>query len=337
MLIRRFKRSGTNLDVSGRVRVLRATWVALLVFAAMAQPTLSQTSPGTVRIAVVKSLDLPEYNLALEGFISKLTETGHEAVTLPFVLARDDSGASANWRDVRNARPDLILALGTRAARGAAEHPTDIPTVYSMVLAPPGVAPDASPPEFKNLTGATLNIPLEMQLKEIIHVFPSVRRIGVISDPSRTGPVVEKIRTLVTQRGLTLVVAWANSEQVIPDAVRRLRDSIDVLWMIPDETVLTPRSSRYIIFELIKAGVPVMGLSSAYVKAGALLALECDYTDIGRQAGELAIRVLAGQPPGRLPHTAPRTFVRALNLKVREHMRIPMDERVVEDSNVVVF
>jgi putative ABC transport system substrate-binding protein len=332
----RLSRTGGTASPAAQPLARTLALILLLTTATGAVPTAAQTPAGSIRIAVVKSLDLPEYNLALEGFINKLNEAGHQPVTLPFVLARGDSGA-ATWRAVREARPDLILALGTRAAREAASHEPSIPVVYSMVLAPPESVPDDAQQVLKNLTGSTLNIPLETQLKEIVRVFPSVRRIGIISDPSRTRSVVETARQLVSQRGLSLRVAWADSEQVIPEAVRNLRDSIDVLWMIPDETVLTPRSSRYIIFELIKAGVPVMGLSSAYVKAGALVALDCDYTDVGRQAGELAVRILAGQSPERLPRTAPRMFVRALNLKVREHMRIPMDEAVIKDSNVVIF
>jgi putative ABC transport system substrate-binding protein len=107
--------------------------------------------------------------------------------------------------------------------------------------------------------------------------------------------------------------------------------------MLPDQTVLTPRSSRFIIFELIKAGIPIMGLSSGYVKAGALLALDCNYIDIGRQSGELAVRILAGQPPAQLPQTQPRTFTLAVNMKVREHLRVPLNDRVIKDSNVVAF
>jgi putative ABC transport system substrate-binding protein len=138
-------------------------------------------------------------------------------------------------------------------------------------------------------------------------------------------------------QGIDALVGWAKGEEEVPHAVRALKDSIEVLWMIPDETVLTPRSSRFIIFELIKSGVPVIGLSSAYVKAGALMSLDCNYTDIGRQSAELAVRVLAGQKPGQLPHTIPRTYTRSLNLKILEHVRIQMDQAVLRDSNAVTF
>lgn len=289
---------------------------------------------GSPRIAVIKSLDLPEYNLAYEGFINELTETGHRTIPLTYVLARSDSANALLMEDIHSAAPDLILALGTRAARVAAKFLGHVPIVYSMVLTPPE---DAAMSGQTNMTGATLTIPLGTQVEEIKRAFPTLKKIGIISDPSRTKALADSAVGLCRRLGLEALVGWAEGEAEVPDAVRALKDSIEVLWMIPDETVLTPRSSRFIIFELIKSGVPVVGLSSAYVKAGALMSLDCNYTDIGRQSAELAIRVLAGQRAAQLPYTIPRMYTRSLNLKIIEHVRIPMDQTVIKDSNAVTF
>ena len=298
----------------------------------------AQPNKKSFRVAVVRSLDLPEYNQAYDGFMAALKKQNLRVETLPFMFSRQDDETHATCHTIREAHPDLILALGTRAAREMSEHEKNTPIVYAMVLAMPddsGEQPQLQ--DQPNVTGATLNIPMEAQLNEIRHVFPSVRTIGIISDPSRTKSMVESARALAESHGLPVRVAWAKTEAEIPDALRRLRDSIDVLWMLPDETVLTPRSSRFIIFELIKSGIPVVGLSAAYVKAGALMALDCDYGDIGRQSGELAARILSGQSPANVPQTAPRSFTRALNLKIREHMKIAINQDAIKDSNVVVF
>jgi ABC-type uncharacterized transport system substrate-binding protein len=292
------------------------------------------TAGGAARVAIIKSLDLPEYNLAYEGFVNQLTETGHNIIPLSYVLARGDSANEVLMKAVHSASPDLILALGTRAAREAQKHLSHVPIIYSMVLTPPD---NASAETASSMTGATLTIPLSVQVDELKRAFPTLKRIGIISDPSRTQALADSAARLCHKRGLIAHVGWARGEGEVPDAVRALKDSIEILWMIPDETVLTPRSSRFIIFELIKSGVPVIGLSSAYVKAGALMSLDCNYTDICRQSAELAVRVLAGQKPGQLPFTIPRTYTRSLNLKIMEHVRIQMDPEVMKDSNAVTF
>jgi len=295
---------------------------------------------GTTRIklAVVKSLDLPEYNLAFDGFLGALKATGYEPVTTMVTLESGGASIDRALDGLRNDKPDLILALGGRAAAEISRREKKTPIVYSMVLKSLSESPGSSDLTTQsNVTGASLNIPLRVQLQKIKLGFPTARRVGVISDPSQTKSLVDSVRSMVKASGMELRVQWVKNENEIPTAIRALSDSIDVFWMLPDQTVLTPRSSRFIIFELIKAGIPIMGLSSAYVKAGALLALDCNYIDVGRQSGELAVRILAGQPPAQLQHTQPRAFTLAVNMKVREHLRVPLDERVIKDSNVVAF
>jgi|GEM_PF-419194 putative ABC transport system substrate-binding protein len=302
-----------------------------------AQAQTANQSAG-VRVAVVKSLDLPEYNQAQEGFFAELSESGRRPHVQTFTLGAGVEHNDSIWQIIRRGSPDLILAVGTRAAREAVAREQKIPIVYTMVLTMPedantGLSRDAH----QNLTGATLNISQETQLEEIRRAFPTVRRIGVICDSTRTRAIAERAQRLARQQGLTFEIAWVRDETEVPAAVRHLREITDVLWMLPDQTVLTPRSSRYIIFELIKSGIPVIGLSSAYVKAGALLALECRYDDIGRQSGELAVRILEGASPAMLQETVPRSFLRTINLKVREHIELPMNEAIIKDSNVVVY
>jgi putative ABC transport system substrate-binding protein len=298
----------------------------------------AQEAQPPPRIAIVKSFDLPEYNLAHDGFMAAIADQGHEIKELPFLLTRDEAATEATCQAISEAKPDLIFALGTRAAREMAHRETTTPIVYAMVLA---MTDDSGEDLFQrshdNITGATLNVPLEKQFEEIRHVFPTANTIGIISDPSMTRSMAESAQAMAAEQGVSVQIAWAENETEIPGALRQLRDSVDVLWMLPDKTILTPRSSRFIIFELIKSGIPVVGLSSAYVKAGALMALDCDYADNGRQSGELAVRILEGQSPAELPLTAPRSFTRSFNLKIREHMRITINEEALKDSNVVEF
>lgn len=324
----------------GSHRRLRLVVLILVFLLTRAQVICDPAVSGATRIklAVIKSLDLPEYNLAFDGFLGALQATGFEPVTTMVTLGGNDADIGRAIDGLRNDKPDLILALGTRAATEISLREKRTPIVYSMVLKSLSESAGAGEIETQpNVTGASLNIPLRVQLQKIKRAFPTAHHIGVISDPAQTKSLVDSVRSMAKAGGMELRVQWVKNENDIPQAVRTLNDSIDVFWMLPDQTVLTPRTSRFIIFELIKAGIPIMGLSSAYVKAGALLALDCNYIDIGRQSGELAVRILAGQPPAELAHTQPRAFTLAVNMKVREHLRVPLDESVVKDSNVVTF
>ena len=78
-----------------------------------------------------------------------------------------------------------------------------------------------------------------------------------------------------------------------------------------------------------------MGLSPAFVKAGALLALSVDYKDVGVQCGELAAQVLAGQPPPSLPITVPRRVTLYLNLNVAKTISVKIPHRTMEGAVVL--
>lgn len=82
--------------------------------------------------------------------------------------------------------------------------------------------------------------------------------------------------------------------------------------------------------------IPVFGLSAVHVQAGALAALSCDYADVGRQAGELAVRVLGGSPAESLAPTMPRRLGLALNLRTAEHIGLEVDRALVAEAAIVV-
>ena len=79
-----------------------------------------------------------------------------------------------------------------------------------------------------------------------------------------------------------------------------------------------------------------MGLSSAYVRAGALFALDCDYDDIGKQAGEVALLILCGNSPYEVPITTPRKIYLSINQKTAERIGIEIPAALLKIAEEVV-
>jgi putative ABC transport system substrate-binding protein len=71
------------------------------------------------------------------------------------------------------------------------------------------------------------------------------------------------------------------------------------------------------------------------VKAGSLYALERDYGDIGRQCGEVAVKVLNNQPPRTIPVAYPRKVRYMINLKTARHMKMELSQKVIEGASQV--
>ncbi len=76
-----------------------------------------------------------------------------------------------------------------------------------------------------------------------------------------------------------------------------------------------------------------MAPGARYVKAGALLALEPSYRDNGRQAAELAIKILGGMSPKTMPVATPRAVCSVVNLETLEHITgVALHQHAIDGS-----
>ena len=96
--------------------------------------------------------------------------------------------------------------------------------------------------------------------------------------------------------GLSLRAEKVSTPREIPAALKNLSKSIDVLWGIPDKIVFTQQTAKEILLFSLRNRIPLIGLSSSWVKAGALYALDWNYRDVGKTCGESAVAILKGKP-----------------------------------------
>jgi len=131
---------------------------------------------------------------------------------------------------------------------------------------------------------------------------------------------------------------WAvpvKSPSELPLAMDSLASRAEVLWGLPDEMVFNQHTAKQILLYSFRNRIPVVGISEAWVKAGALFALRWDYQDLGRQCGEMAAQILRGTPPQALPLAHPRKVGMVLNLKTAVQLKISIPEAVLQSAQEV--
>jgi putative ABC transport system substrate-binding protein len=119
-------------------------------------------------------------------------------------------------------------------------------------------------------------------------------------------------------------------------ALESLASHADVLWGIADPVVLNSQTAQPILLFSLRNRIPFIGLSLTWVKAGALYALDRDYTDIGMQCGELALQVIQGKPAGTLPPAPPRKAVYSVNLKTAHQLKVEIPRDLVQGAQSVI-
>lgn len=285
--------------------------LALVIWLGPGVPSPANAAP---EIAILKSSDLTAYNLAIEGFRAEASTDG---VTFrEYDLQGDLERGRKQARRLRASDASIVMAVGIKAALAAKLEILDIPVIYCLVLDPDKY--DLSAP---NLSGISLDVPLQQQLSTMRAVLPRLKRIGVLYDPAKSERYVQTAGAAAKQQGLDLVAQSVSSERELPPAIRTLLPTVDALWLIPDTTVLTDESLPFILQESIEANRPVFGFSPEFVKRGALLSLSVNYREIGKQAARMSKQLLDRQATTPV-RAVPEHFTLAINLKTARFLGI---------------
>jgi len=273
-------------------------------------------------IAVVKEMGIQEYDWAAAGFREVLEK---EKITAKLeMIDRNDPNITAR---IKALKPALILTMGSSATNSIADEIKEIPIIFSVVIDPRGTNVTS-----RNIIGAAVDIPVKRQLETLKSAFPRLKRLGVVYNPAENEALVQEARTAAAELGFTLDTYPVNSEIEIP----KIEDlNIDLLWIIPDNMVCKPVILKRIILSCLQNHVAVMGFTRYYARGGALLAVACDYEDIGRQSAEMAVKLLKGEQYSSFKITAPRKVKLYLNKITADRLGITIPDEIIRKASEV--
>ncbi len=320
LLLKRHKgisrRSNTDL-------LLPLVMLCTLMFSAVA------VHAGT-DVAVILSDTLPAYQEAVNGMEEELSKAAppHPTVTTELMNLAGSSRVSLARRLKKN-RYRVIVSVGTQATISTIDMGMGIPIVFSMVLAPPD-----SVLHKPGVTGVLLDIPPSAQMEWIRKITPGSNRIGIIHTKETENWMT---RAAVAAPGMGFRVVPLKLEEVsqLPSMLDRLEKEADVLLAVPDGEIYNSIISPQIILFCLQHKIPFIGLSSNFTRAGALFALNCDYSSIGKQTGDMVKQILNGKSPDELPHRYPDKLIPCFNMRTARILGIDIDKGLLE--NAIIF
>ncbi len=266
---------------------------------------------------MLSSSDAPAFQQALAGIrigvgslpfdIEQLTPDNHDAMQRLLV----DAG-----RDV------ALLMLGTRASELAARAAPSAAVISCMAR-----SADAAR-GLPNAVAVPIDIPIDLQIAWLGKLLPAARTIGLLFDPAINLRRIESLAPALARAGYTPLLAPVTSPAMLPRALSRLPATAGALLAIPDPTVYTQQASKAILLFSFRNKIPLIGLTEAWVKAGALYALDWDYQELGAYCGALAARAVSGAHAS--PPEPPRVRV-TVNLRTAEQFRVKWDPELVRN------
>ena len=267
-----------------------------------------------------------------------------DSATAGFKQAFDDAGIEVEFQE-KNANGeqataltiaqqfagqdlDLALAVATPAAQAMAQNITKFPLLFTAVTDPVKaelVSSMQAPGE--NITGTSDAAPLDKQLELLKQLVPDARKVGIVyaSGEVNSQVQVDEAKQAAGGMGLEITTQTVTTVNEIQQAVEALGD-VDAIYVPTDNMVVSGISSLVQAAEDKK--IPVIAAESGAVEGGAAATLGIDYTTLGRQTGEMAIRILRdGADPATMPVETATEFTYVVNEKAakRQGVTIPED------------
>jgi len=287
------------------MRVGASVWGQLLLAAA----ALCTAPVHAQRVLVVSSGDSPPYRQALAG-IQK------QGLAVEWLLVSNTDDAALGAVLARAGRDSVIVTLGGRASGAVARSSTGATVVNCMVLG--GDDTKVAP--------GTLVVPLEIPIETHIHwlkrLLPNARTVGLLYDPAQSAARAADAAAALTRAGYQPLLEAVRSPSALPAALGRLTNNADVLPAIADTTVFAPEHSRALLLFSFRNVIPLTGPNEAWVRAGALYAVDWDYPDLGRYCLALGLRQLSGNRTSPPPPGKTRVIV---NMRSAEQLRVQWD------------
>lgn len=303
--------------------MLRISSLLLIILTLLIFSVPSRAETGRTIIAVQSARAKP-FDETFYGFKTALSP---ETVIRRMILSELPSGDVAG--EIRAASPDLVLAIGLDALT-LVKPLTNIPVVYAMVL-----EADSEVSGHRQFTGVTMGIDPEKQLTILLEALPQTETIGLLFDPEQTGKMVDQIRLAAEKKKIVLIDRPIFRAKNVPLSIMQMRGKIDVFWMLPDLTVVTPETVEFLVLSAMQSKISILAFSEIYVEQGALLSVGVDPFDMGRQAAGMVEKILGGADAGSIPVQRARKAVLTINLKIARKLGITFDKSILDRARIV--
>lgn len=298
-------------------------------------------TPAKVKIGVTQIVEHPALDAARQGFVDGLAEAGYvegKNVEFDFQNAQGDmSLAQAIARKFVTNRVDLILAIATPTAQAAAHATKDIPILITAVTDPAsaGLVKSNKAPG-TNVTGTSDLNPVTDQLALLKQIAPKAKRVGIVYNAGESNSVfqVDLAKAAAKKLGLKVVEAPVSATTEILQATQAIVGKVDAFYVPTDNTVVSGLESLLIVTE--RAKLPVIGGEAGTVERGALITVGVNYYRLGKQTAKMAVEVLKGKPPAKMPIQYQKDLELTINLKAAQAIGLTLPKALLDRADNVI-
>ena len=295
--------------------------VVILILTWISFPCVAQDKTYRIEILQVTNNDPFEY--CIEGFLKELESNGivqGKNLTINRRIIDFDVEKGGLWKKVGvllrikkeaslivEARPDLVLTIGTPATRYAKDKivGAGIPLVFTAVAIPEAAGCTSLTQAGPGFTGATLYMDTASFLQITRLAFPRAKTFGIIhTDDDNALAQIEQLKKTSQSMEITFLTREVNKKDSIVSAANELIEQGADAFLLPMDTYYGMRNNepcRELAGITLASKIPAISLM--YFKIpGAALYVGSDFSYIGSLSARNAVKILMeGARPEDLP------------------------------------
>lgn len=295
----------------------------------------AEKEDGKIKIGAIQYIEHVSLDNALKGFEDRLKEEGIEAEVEVENLQGDQALTTTGPKKFEGDDYKLVYAISTPAAQGAKTALPNKNIVYSAVTDPVEAGLIEGPDKIKNITGVNDAVSAKDQIESFLKIYPEIKTIGTIfsTNEANSKVQVEALEKSCDELGLKLESVGINNINDIGQALSTLTGKIDAYYALTDNTVAS--AGPIVAESLLKEKIPSLSAEEGQVSKGLLMSEGVDYYEHGRQAADLAIKILKGEDIKNLHAEDNKTSKKKVNGKTAEALGLDLNNENLKDAEIL--
>lgn len=265
--------------------------------------TTTDSGEKTYKIGVLQLVEHEALDAANVGFVEALDESGISYEIDQQNAQGDQSACQTIAAKLVGDGDDLILAIATPAVEACAGATSDIPIVGTAVTdfaASDLITSNDAPGG--NITGSSDLTPVADQIKMLHTILPDAKEIGVLwcTAESNSDLQAQMAIDACKEYGINATNYTVSTSNEIQSVVESMAGKVDAIYTPTDNTIAAGMSTVTMVAD--DNNIPVIAGEEGEFNAGALCTYTISYKELGKLAGQMAVRILVdGEDPATMP------------------------------------
>ena len=295
----------------------------------------AEKEDGKIKIGAIQYIEHVSLDNALKGFEDRLKEEGIEAEVEVENLQGDQALTTTAPKKFEGDDYKLVYAISTPVAQGAKTALPNKNIIYSAVTDPVEAGLIEGPDKITNVTGVNDAVSAKTQLESFLKIYPNVKTIGTIfsTNEANSKVQVEALEKACKELGLKLETVGINNINDIGQALSTLTGKIDAYYALTDNTVAS--AGPIVAENLLKEKIPSLSAEEGQVSKGLLMSEGVDYYEHGRQAADLAIKIIKGEDIKNLHAEDNKSSKKKVNGKTAEALGLDLKNENLKDAEIL--